>query len=165
MAPCKRVDFETLIEPFSYLKESDGLPSLSGERLCAGVAIAKPVALPLFRTKDSTVLFTVSVERIFHRKIEEPPISVIGQRGASGIATPEANDPNPARWDVNFRPWICHLLAVLRIHSPVCEHCNAGETRGVEMRRRLENLNSRTQSPSLKNETVVESRDSRLPKL
>jgi len=43
---------------------------------------------------------------------------------------------------VNLR---CSLLALLRIHSPDCEHCKAREEYGVEMRKRLEELNWRTQ--------------------
>jgi hypothetical protein len=42
---------------------------------------------------------------------------------------------------VNLR---CYLLSLLRIHSPNCEVCNAREKYGVEMRRRLEELNWRT---------------------
>jgi len=43
----------------------------------------------------------------------------------------------------------CYLLSLLRIHSPDCEHCNAHETRGDEMRQRLEELNWRTRPHSL----------------
>ncbi len=43
----------------------------------------------------------------------------------------------------------CYLLSLLRIHRPDCEHCHAPETRGDEMRRRLEELNWRTQPGSL----------------
>jgi hypothetical protein len=43
---------------------------------------------------------------------------------------------------VNLR---CYLLSLLRIHHPDCELCNARETRGDEMRKRLEELNWRTQ--------------------
>jgi hypothetical protein len=40
---------------------------------------------------------------------------------------------------VNLRQWICHLLSVLRIHSPDCEHCDPGRRyRGKDMRKRLE---------------------------
>ncbi len=39
----------------------------------------------------------------------------------------------------------CYLLSLLRIHSPDCEVCNAQETCGEEMRKRLEELNWRTQ--------------------
>jgi len=38
---------------------------------------------------------------------------------------------------------ICYLLALLRIHSPDCEHCKAREKYGIEMRKRLEELNWR----------------------
>jgi hypothetical protein len=38
---------------------------------------------------------------------------------------------------VNLRHWICHLLSLLRIHSPECENCNpGGRYRGKEMRKR-----------------------------
>jgi hypothetical protein len=44
----------------------------------------------------------------------------------------------------------CYLLSLLKIQHPDCEHCNAREKYGEEMRRRLEELNWRTQpgSPS-----------------
>jgi hypothetical protein len=45
----------------------------------------------------------------------------------------------------------CYLLSLLRIHPPDCERCNARETCGDEMRRRLEELNWRTQPGSLNN--------------
>ena len=45
----------------------------------------------------------------------------------------------------------CYLLSLLRIHSPDCELCNARETNGVEMRKRLEELNWRAQPRSLSN--------------
>ena len=63
---------------------------------------------------------------------------------------------------------ICYLLALLRIHSPDCEHCNAREMSGDEMRKRLEELSWRTKPRSLKNDDhgeVVEEPDSKLPKL
>ncbi len=43
----------------------------------------------------------------------------------------------------------CNLLSLLRIHRPDCEHCNARETCGHEMRKRLEELNWRMQLDSL----------------
>jgi len=43
----------------------------------------------------------------------------------------------------------CYLLSLLRIHRSDCEHCNARETCGDEMRRRLEELNWRTHPHSL----------------
>lgn len=62
-------------------------------------------------------------------------------------ATPsEANGLNLARWLVKLR---CYLLSLLTIHRPDCEHCNARETCGDQMRRRLEELNWRTQPHSL----------------
>lgn len=48
-----------------------------------------------------------------------------------------------------FRRRICYLLSLLRIHSPDCEYCNARETRGDEIRKRLEELSWRTQPRSL----------------
>jgi len=52
---------------------------------------------------------------------------------------------------VNQLRWKCYLLSLVSIHSPDCEHCNAHETRGDEMRKRLEELNWRTQPRSLNN--------------
>jgi hypothetical protein len=49
---------------------------------------------------------------------------------------------------VNLR---CCLLSLLRIHPPDCYHCNARETSGHEMRKRLEELKWRTQPRSLNN--------------
>jgi len=68
---------------------------------------------------------------------------------------------------VNLRPRICYLLSLLRIHSPDCEHCNAHETCGDEMRNRLEELNWRTATRSLDkadHEEVVEVPEPKLPK-
>ena len=45
----------------------------------------------------------------------------------------------------------CYLLSLLRIQHPDCELCNARETCGVEMRKRLEELNCWTQPRSLNN--------------
>ena len=69
---------------------------------------------------------------------------------------------------MNLRPWACYLLSLLRIHRPDCEHCSVRETCGDEMRKRLEDLNWRTQPRSLKNGhdgDVVDNPDSKLPKL
>ncbi len=58
----------------------------------------------------------------------------------------------------------CYLLSLLRIHSPNCEVCNAREKYGVDMRKRLEELNWRTQPHSPNNGDhgeVVEVFDSR----
>jgi hypothetical protein len=45
------------------------------------------------------------------------------------------------RWVVNLRHWICHLLSLLRMHSPGCENCNpGGRYRGEDMRKRFEEL-------------------------
>lgn len=45
----------------------------------------------------------------------------------------------------------CYLLSLLRIHRPNCQRCRAAEapTSGDELRRRLEELNWRTQRRSL----------------
>jgi hypothetical protein len=49
----------------------------------------------------------------------------------------------------------CYLESLLRIHRPDCEHCNPHETWGLEVRKRLEDLNSRTQSYSPNNHEEV----------
>jgi hypothetical protein len=64
------------------------------------------------------------------------------------MSTREAKGLYPPRSVVSLR---CHLLSLLRIHRPDCEHCNAREKYGVEMRNRLEELNWRTQAHSLSN--------------
>ena len=38
----------------------------------------------------------------------------------------------------------CRLLSFLKLHQPDCDLCKARETCGLDMRRRLEELNSRT---------------------
>ena len=48
-----------------------------------------------------------------------------------------------------WRRRICSLFSLLRIHNPDCEHCDAHETRGDELRKRLEELCWRTQPCSL----------------
>ncbi len=65
---------------------------------------------------------------------------------------------------------ICYVLSLLRIHSPDCEQCNARQTSGDEIRKRLEELAWRSQPEprSLKDGdygVVVEAPDSRLSKL
>lgn len=50
---------------------------------------------------------------------------------------------------MNQLRWKCYLLSFLKLHSPDCECLNARETSGEEMRRRLEELNWRTQPHSL----------------
>jgi hypothetical protein len=52
---------------------------------------------------------------------------------------------------VNQLRWKCYLLSLLRIQHPDCELCNAREKYGVEMRKRLEELNWRAQPRSLSN--------------
>src|ERR1700758_44846 len=42
---------------------------------------------------------------------------------------------------VTFRPRMCLVLSVLRIHSPDCKHCAAYLTCGNDLRKRLEELN------------------------
>jgi hypothetical protein len=49
---------------------------------------------------------------------------------------------------VNQLRWKCYLLSLLRIQHPDCELCNAPEKYGEEMRKRLEELNWRTQPRS-----------------
>ena len=44
-----------------------------------------------------------------------------------------------------MRPRICYVLSLLRIHSPDCKHCMARLICGDELRKRLEELNGRTQ--------------------
>jgi hypothetical protein len=74
------------------------------------------------------------------------------------------NRMGPARWVLN---WRCFLLSLVRLHSPDCERCNAHETHGDEMRKRLEELSWRTQPRSLNrlnhgdHEEVVEVFDSK----
>ena len=46
---------------------------------------------------------------------------------------------------MNQLRWKCYLLSLLRIQHPDCELCNARERYGEEMRKRLEELNWRTQ--------------------
>ena len=58
----------------------------------------------------------------------------------------------------------CYMLSLLRIHPLSCEHCNASEKSGLEMRERLEELNRRTQPNLLKKEVqreIVEGFDSK----
>ena len=49
---------------------------------------------------------------------------------------------------MNQPRWKCYLLSLLKLHSPDCELCNEGEKYGEAMRRRLEELNWRTQPRS-----------------
>lgn len=80
-----------------------------------------------------------NVSRLFEEQF--PPLEA--QHGL------EANGLNAARWVVNLK---CYLLSLLRIHRPDCELCNAREQYGVEMRKRLEELNWRTRARSFNNE-------------
>ena len=52
---------------------------------------------------------------------------------------------------MNLRVRMCYLLSLLRIHQPDCEHCNADQTCGEQMRKRLEELARRTPPHSLDN--------------
>ncbi len=61
---------------------------------------------------------------------------------------------------MNLRPRICYVLSVLRIHRPHCEHCSAREMRGDEIRKRLEELNWRTQPRWVNHGKVLEVSDS-----
>jgi hypothetical protein len=58
---------------------------------------------------------------------------------------------NAVRWVANQRRWMCSLLFLLRIHRPDCEDCHLRETCGDETRKRLEELNWRTQPYWLNN--------------
>jgi len=49
---------------------------------------------------------------------------------------------------LNQLGWKCYLLSLLKLHSPDCECRNAPEKYGEAMRRRLEELNWRTQPRS-----------------
>lgn len=63
---------------------------------------------------------------------------------------------------MNLRVRMCSLLSLLRIRHPDCEHCNAGQTCGEQMRMRLEELGCRTQPHSPDNgEQGVEVFDSK----
>jgi len=42
----------------------------------------------------------------------------------------------------------CYLLSLLRIHRPDCKHCVARKRYGMEMQKRLEELNWRMQADS-----------------
>jgi hypothetical protein len=52
---------------------------------------------------------------------------------------------------VNQLRWKCYVLSLLRMQHPDCELCNAREKYGEAMRRRLEELNWRTQPHSPNN--------------
>ena len=45
---------------------------------------------------------------------------------------------------MNQLRWKCYVLSLLKIQHPDCDLCNAREKYGVEMRKRLEELNWRT---------------------
>jgi hypothetical protein len=60
-----------------------------------------------------------------------------------------ARSLNESGEGTTLRRRICYLLSLLRIHSPDCEHCNARETRGDEIQKRLEELSWRMQPRSL----------------
>jgi hypothetical protein len=47
-----------------------------------------------------------------------------------------------------LRAQLCYVLSLLRIHSPDCEHCMARLTCGDDLRKRLEELDGRTQLSS-----------------
>src|SRR5664279_763853 len=57
--------------------------------------------------------------------------------------------PSKSVQEGTVRRRICELLSFLRLHNPDCEHCNASQTRGDEIRQRLEELCWRTQPSSL----------------
>ena len=74
-----------------------------------------------------------------------------GQFPQVEMSTREAKGLYPPRFVVKLR---CHLSSLLRIHRPDCEHCTR-EGHGVEMRKRLEELNWRTQAHSPNESTGV----------
>jgi hypothetical protein len=41
-----------------------------------------------------------------------------------------------------LRPRICYVLSYLKIHNPDCKHCTAHLSSGIEIRKRLEELNA-----------------------
>ena len=47
-----------------------------------------------------------------------------------------------------MRSRICHLLLLLKIHRPDCEHCAAHPTCGADLRKRLAELNERGERTS-----------------
>jgi hypothetical protein len=62
-----------------------------------------------------------------------PPPSPIVLRSRLNLA--------PADQGGDLKSWSCHLLSILRLHSPDCENCNPGAgCRGENMRARLEEL-------------------------
>jgi hypothetical protein len=65
----------------------------------------------------------------------------------------QSNRPTNRVSAVNLRPRICHLLSLLRIHNPDCKHCAAHLTCGIELRKRLQELNAQT--PSLVSDRIV----------
>ncbi len=52
---------------------------------------------------------------------------------------------------MNQLRWKCYLLSLLKLHNPDCECRNAPEKYGEAMRRRLEELNWRTEPRSPNN--------------
>jgi hypothetical protein len=58
---------------------------------------------------------------------------------------------------VNQLRWKCYLLSLLRIQHPDCDHCNAREKCGGEMRKRLEELRGWRTQPSSPNNGVFDS--------
>ena len=54
----------------------------------------------------------------------------------------------------NYRPQVCYVLSLLRIHKPDCEHCMARERCGDDLRKRLEELDVRIlhQPPASENQ-------------
>ena len=43
-------------------------------------------------------------------------------------------------WHGGVKRWICHVLSVLKIHSPNCERCAARDIFWVELIKRLKEL-------------------------
>ena len=52
---------------------------------------------------------------------------------------------------LNFKPRICQVLSFLRLHNPDCERCTTSLTCGIDLRKRLEELNGQMQTSSHEN--------------
>lgn len=67
---------------------------------------------------------------------------------------PTEPDPKRSLLIQSLRLRLCHVLSLLRIHRPDCEHCRARQKCGEELRNRLEELGgqSRPQPPSHQNQ-------------
>jgi hypothetical protein len=113
--------------------------STAGIKLKALGLVVLPVslALALLLTSSAHLSRNISVmlERDF-RQITKAPGSAQSRVGG-----------------LNFRPRICYVLSLLRIHRSDCEHCMARLTCGDELRKRLDELNEWTQPPHEKRDS------------